>query len=309
MRKLLLPLAFAVLVGSCRGEYDLPEVDFWVKDDASALEKTLAVVNKEPSKPENSGTIKELSSVKGLISEQQCKEFMTTLYQNNGSCFEPSKEVSPLCKARQSVLDDLLKGCEEERVIPPDISRECIFSWRGLSNYKAWIRQGIEDSRKGRKVMIVDKVAHTLDLYLNGKKVVSYVVGFGHDPYGDKQKEGDQRTPEGIYTATVYDSNHPKYYKAIGVGYPNARNWRNFQRLKKEGVLDSWDTIGGLIRLHSSKTNYDRGSNWTTGCMFLVREDIDDLVRRINPGHNLAALEFVIVRYSSYEEARKYNCK
>ena len=50
--------------------------------------------------------------------------------------------------------------------------------------------------------LVVHKADRTLTLYWHGAKLKSYRIALGAHPVGAKQQRGDERTPEGLYTAT-----------------------------------------------------------------------------------------------------------
>ncbi|MBJ7276980.1 L,D-transpeptidase family protein, partial [Marinobacter salarius] len=66
----------------------------------------------------------------------------------------------------------------------------------------------------------VDKSESKMYL-LDGEKVVrEYHVAFGANPKGHKQQEGDERTPEGVYTLD-YKKEDSAFYRAMHVSYPS----------------------------------------------------------------------------------------
>lgn len=74
----------------------------------------------------------------------------------------------------------------------------------------------------GQKIdkIVVKKSERRMELYSGGQLIKSYRISLGRNPKGDKEFEGDKRTPEGHYT--INDEN-PKstYHKNLGVSYPN----------------------------------------------------------------------------------------
>ncbi len=71
--------------------------------------------------------------------------------------------------------------------------------------------------------VVVLKKERTLQLLSQGKVIKTYKVALGGDPVGPKRRQGDHKTPEGIY---VLDSRnaHSKFYKSIHISYPNSRD-------------------------------------------------------------------------------------
>src|SRR4030095_12927267 len=80
--------------------------------------------------------------------------------------------------------------------------------------------QPLKDAR-----IVIHKSKRVLELYSQGKVVRSYRVGLGFNPVGDKEKEGDGRTPEGDFYIFV---KNPKssYYLSLGISYPNVEDAR-----------------------------------------------------------------------------------
>src|SRR5690242_3914258 len=69
--------------------------------------------------------------------------------------------------------------------------------------------------------VIVIKHERKLTLMHAGAVLKSYSIALGTAAVGAKERQGDHRTPEGVY---VLDSrnDHSHYYKAIHISYPNA---------------------------------------------------------------------------------------
>ena len=71
---------------------------------------------------------------------------------------------------------------------------------------------------KADRVLVV-KSEKKLYLEHNGKVIRSYPVALGGNPKGHKQRQGDQRTPEGRYILDLKNPNSA-YYKSIRISYP-----------------------------------------------------------------------------------------
>ena len=110
--------------------------------------------------------------------------------------------------------------------------------------------------------VVVLKKERTLELFSQGKVIKTYKVALGGDPSGPKTRQGDHKTPEGIY---ILDSRnaHSQFYKSIHISYPSEhdralarkngvspggdvfvhglpqRFWRHRRRSSSEG-LDGW---------------------------------------------------------------------
>ena len=84
-------------------------------------------------------------------------------------------------------------------------------------------------------------------LLSQGKELRSYKVALGSEPIGPKTRQGDHRTPEGLYPL---DSRNPNshFYKAFHISYPNSND---VAAGKKLGVGP-----GGDIMLHGLPMEY-----------------------------------------------------
>lgn len=120
----------------------------------------------------------------------------------------------------------------------------------------------------------VDKSESRLYLSRNGKIFKSFKVSFGSDPVGHKLREGDKRTPEGLYLLD-YKKENSDFYRAIRISYPNRDDRR---RAKAQGV-----NPGGGIMIHGQKKGMERFTqisleyNWTDGCIAAANGDLDEI--------------------------------
>lgn len=129
--------------------------------------------------------------------------------------------------------------------------------------------------------VIIEKRARILTLSSNGEVIKSYKVALGRNPEGAKEKEGDNKTPEGTYTI---DTRHTKssYHLALHVSYPNAQD---IQRAKQQGV-----SPGGSIMIHGIRNGlgwigkFHRKFDWTKGCIAVTNDEIDEIGRLVANG-------------------------
>ncbi len=138
--------------------------------------------------------------------------------------------------------------------------------------------------KEGEYLLLVEKDRHTLTIYDHTLKPLStYRVTTGKVA-GDKQKEGDLKTPEGVYFFTEYIDGrrlHQKYgVGALVMDYPNP-----FDRLKGKGGYGIW--------LHATdepeRINRPRD---TRGCVVTTDEDF----LRIKALVRLGATPVVVVK-------------
>jgi murein L,D-transpeptidase YafK len=122
--------------------------------------------------------------------------------------------------------------------------------------------------------ILVEKGKRKLHLLLNGEAFKTYDIALGVVPNGDKVREGDQKTPEGVYRM---DKRNPDsdYFLSIHISYPNQQER---QEAKRSGV-----NPGGQIMIHGqpNEPNYSaayyRKEDWTNGCIAVSNSDMIDI--------------------------------
>lgn len=158
-----------------------------------------------------------------------------------------------------------------------------------LLNYNRTINDilntGMIDTSKTS--ILIEKSKGTLTLYYDRQPIKSYPVVFGGNPTGDKLREGDLKTPEGIFKVRdLYP--HSSWSKFIWLDYPNANSWHKHLEAKQQGVIPISATIGGEIGIHGVPPGrddlIDSKNNWTLGCISLKNKDVDELYHAIQTG-------------------------
>ena len=124
--------------------------------------------------------------------------------------------------------------------------------------------------------ILVEKSARKLSIFADGKELKSYRVALGRNPVGAKEREGDMKTPEGLYWI---DWRNPEsdYHLSLHVSYPSdADNARAAERgvnagfdIMIHGIRNGGGWIGAFHRMH----------DWTAGCIALTDEEIEELYR------------------------------
>jgi murein L,D-transpeptidase YafK len=127
----------------------------------------------------------------------------------------------------------------------------------------------------------VDKSENRMFLMEGGKIVKEYSVALGANPKGHKQYEGDERTPEGVYTLD-YVKEDSLFYRAMHISYPNEIDK---SRAEQNGV-----SPGGFIMVHGQR-NYlgwlsavTQNFNWTNGCIALKNSEMDEFLELVKVG-------------------------
>lgn len=145
----------------------------------------------------------------------------------------------------------------------------------------------LENIDKSQVSIFIEKSKYRLTVYYHKKPVKSYPVVFGENPADDKLREGDMRTPEGIFK--IRDSYpHPEWSKFIWIDYPTKTSWRKHVNAKLQGKINWWDTVGSEVGIHGVPKGADnliaQRSNWTWGCISLTTKDIDELYQVVQVG-------------------------
>jgi murein L,D-transpeptidase YafK len=143
-----------------------------------------------------------------------------------------------------------------------------------------FISSSVHAIEKADRVLVV-KSEYKLYLKKDGKTLKKYDVVFGANPKGHKEKEGDERTPEGHYFLDYKNANST-YYKAIHISYPNEQDK---QRAKEKGV-----NPGGQIMIHGQRNGFGwlafimQWFNWTDGCIAVTNKEMDEIWNAVEPG-------------------------
>lgn len=127
----------------------------------------------------------------------------------------------------------------------------------------------------------VYKSERRLVLLRQGNPIKVYHVALGPRTVGHKEREGDGKTPEGLYQI---DSRKPDsaFHRALHVSYPNARD---IQAAKSKGI-----NPGGAIMLHGIRKglgwigNVHRLIDWTAGCIAVTNWEIEEIWRAVPDG-------------------------
>lgn len=122
--------------------------------------------------------------------------------------------------------------------------------------------------------LVVVKSERTMYAYTKRKLVKVYSIAIGRNSVGDKEYEGDKRTPEGSYYIEGKNPNSG-YHKNLGISYPDKTD---LQEAKAKGVRASGDVkIHGLKNGRGLLGKFHRLRNWTAGCIAVTDEEMDEL--------------------------------
>ncbi len=129
--------------------------------------------------------------------------------------------------------------------------------------------------------VLIEKKARRLTLFSKGQEIKAYKVALDRNPEGVKEKEDDNKTPEGAY---VVDSRNKTsgYHLSLHISYPNENDKR---RAKELGV-----SPGGNIMIHGMKNGFGwvgrfrTWFDWTKGCIAVTDKEIEEMAKVVPNG-------------------------
>ena len=130
----------------------------------------------------------------------------------------------------------------------------------------------------------VDKSERKMYLLSKNKVIKEYRIALGDAPKGHKNQEGDERTPEGLYTLD-YKKEDSAYYRSMHISYPNQTDR---EKAKKLGV-----SPGGFIMIHGQKeepgrlSSYSKRYDWTDGCIAISNDEMDEFMHLVSTGTSI----------------------
>jgi murein L,D-transpeptidase YafK len=120
--------------------------------------------------------------------------------------------------------------------------------------------------------IIVEKAARRMVLVQADKPVREYRIALGFAPEGDKERQGDGRTPEGTFRIDRRNEGSA-YHLSLGLDYPQAEDRA---RAKAGGY-----SPGGDIMIHGQPNAVPEGmivkGDWTAGCIALTNAQMREV--------------------------------
>lgn len=148
--------------------------------------------------------------------------------------------------------------------------------------------------------LVVKKEKRELQFYDDGNLIKIYKIALGFDAKGDKETEGDGKTPEGVFYVFTKNPNS-RFHLSLGLSYPNIEDARRGLRQKiitqsqhdaivaaiNAKLMPPQNTaLGGEIYIHGG----GRAKDWTWGCVALEDEEIQELFKAIPVGTEVEIL-------------------
>ena len=129
--------------------------------------------------------------------------------------------------------------------------------------------------------VLIEKKERRLTLLLKGEVIKSYKIALGGNPVGPKERQGDNKTPEGTYFIESRNGNSD-YHLSLRISYPNEKDK---MRAKELGV-----SPGGDIMIHGIKNGLGwvgalhAGIDWTQGCIAVTDEEMEEIYKLVPNG-------------------------
>ena len=120
--------------------------------------------------------------------------------------------------------------------------------------------------------ILVEKTARRMSLMQDGKVLRVYPIALGFAPNGDKERQGDGRTPEGIFRIDRRND-RSAFHLSLGLDYPQPEDHAR----AKAGGYDP----GGDIMIHGQPNALGETAvlrqDWTAGCMALSNAEMREV--------------------------------
>jgi L,D-peptidoglycan transpeptidase YkuD (ErfK/YbiS/YcfS/YnhG family) len=129
--------------------------------------------------------------------------------------------------------------------------------------------------------VLIEKQARQLTLIAKGEVIKTYTIALGGNPVGPKEREGDNKTPEGIYFIDSRNGNSG-YHLSLHISYPNELD---NMRARERGVRP-----GGDIMIHGIKNGFSpvgtshAESDWTQGCIAVTNQEMEEIYKLVPNG-------------------------
>ena len=120
--------------------------------------------------------------------------------------------------------------------------------------------------------IVIEKSARRMHLIQNGQTVRSYKIALGFSPDGDKERQGDGRTPEGEFTIDRRNDSSA-FHLSLGLDYPQAHH--------RARAAAGGYSPGGDIFIHGQPNalseRFKLGGDWTAGCIALTNAQMREV--------------------------------
>ncbi|NRQ07503.1 hypothetical protein XMV201_001302 [Aliiroseovarius sp. xm-v-201] len=120
--------------------------------------------------------------------------------------------------------------------------------------------------------ILVEKAARKMTVFREGEALRTYRIALGFTPEGDKEVEGDGKTPEGLFRINRRNPGSA-YHLSLGIDYPQPEDISHARSMGK--------SPGGDIFIHGQPNGVGRlvtlPGDWTAGCIAVSDAEIEEL--------------------------------
>ena len=131
------------------------------------------------------------------------------------------------------------------------------------------------------KVLVL-KTEHKLLLLDDANNIMhTYSIAIGRGGVEPKQRQGDHKTPEGLYTIDRHKRDS-RFHRALHVSYPSDADRERAQKLGTDP--------GGDIMIHGIQNglgwlgSLHRAVDWTDGCIAVTDPEIEEIYSAVPDG-------------------------
>lgn len=129
--------------------------------------------------------------------------------------------------------------------------------------------------------ILIEKKERRLTLVSRGEVLKTYKIALGGNPNGPKERQGDNKTPEGTYFIDSRNKDS-RYHLSLHISYPNEKDK---QRAKELGVSPGGDImIHGIKKGFSWAAEFHTKVDWTKGCIAVTDEEIEEIGKLVPNG-------------------------
>jgi murein L,D-transpeptidase YafK len=172
------------------------------------------------------------------------------------------------------MIDPCLRFAHQRRLLARAILVFCIASASASAQLPS-VAHGHVD------LVVIYKAERLLQLRSKGRVVRSFKVALGGEPEGHKLREGDGKTPEGVYTLDWRNANS-QFYRSMHISYPRDDD---LEAARRRGL-----SPGGLIMIHglpNGRRSKEMGhpfNDWTNGCVAVTNDEMDEIWSLVEDG-------------------------
>lgn len=127
--------------------------------------------------------------------------------------------------------------------------------------------------------ILIEKAARRMTIWQRQGPAKTYRIQLGSSPRGDKSRQGDGRTPEGVFRVDRLNP-QSRFHLSLGIDYP--------QRHHREAARRAGVSPGGDIMIHGQPNAIPAGyrvkGDWTEGCVAVTDDEIREIYAQTRIG-------------------------